>query len=120
MSYQRPLLKTLLGRIQEPRKFIQVIAGPRQVGKTTIALALQRKASVLAEYYSADDAVSGSATWIDQIWDSLRIRMNLEHRTSAVLILDELQKISDWSAAVQFYAAAAAGYKRFAFASRSA
>ena len=41
MSYQRPLLSLLLGRILEPRKFIQVIAGPRQVGKTTIAIALR-------------------------------------------------------------------------------
>jgi len=101
MEYQRPLLKTILGRIREPRKFIQVIAGPRQVGKTTIAYALQEKAGGLVEYHSADDAASYSTVWIDQIWESLRIKMRLERAKSAVLILDELQKISDWSAAIK-------------------
>ena len=101
MEYQRPLLKILFERISEPRKFIQVIAGPRQVGKTTMALALRNKADGLAEYHSADDVVSYGAHWIDQIWESLRIRMKLEQRQTAVLIVDELQKISDWSAAVK-------------------
>ena len=101
MEYHRPLLKTLLTRIREPRKFIQVIAGPRQVGKTTIALALRDKAGSIAEYYSADDVVSYSTAWIDQVWESLRIRMNLEQNKSAILILDELQKVSDWSAVVK-------------------
>ena len=101
MKYQRPLLKTLLTRIREPRKFIQVIAGPRQVGKTTIALALRDESSGLAEYHSADDVAAYSATWIDQIWDSTRARMSIEKHESAILIFDELQKISDWSATVK-------------------
>lgn len=101
MKYQRPLLKILLERIQEPRKFIQVIAGPRQVGKTTMALALSDKIKGLAEYHSADDASYYSTVWIDQVWESLRTRMHFEQKSSAVLILDELQKISDWSAAIK-------------------
>jgi predicted AAA+ superfamily ATPase len=78
-----------------------VIAGPRQVGKTTIALALRDSISGLAEYHSADDTASYGSSWIDQIWESLRIRMRLEQKDSAILILDEVQKISDWSAAVK-------------------
>ena len=101
MEYQRPLLATLRDRLREPRRFIQVIAGPRQVGKTTIALALRDSVGGFAEYHSADDAASYSITWIDQIWESLRIRMNLERIDSAILILDELQKISDWSAVIK-------------------
>lgn len=30
------LYSQLLSRVQEPRRFIQVLAGPRQVGKTTL------------------------------------------------------------------------------------
>ena len=104
MVYQRPLLDKLLARIQEPRKFIQVISGPRQVGKTTIALALLDKineSGEFAEYYSADDSAAYSAMWVDQIWESLRIRMKLERKTSSVLIIDEIQKISDWSSIVK-------------------
>ena len=101
MEYQRPLLKTLLGRIREPRRFIQVIAGPRQVGKTTMALSLRGQADGITEYHSADDVVPNNPVWIDHVWEALRIRMRLEEKGSALLILDELQKTSDWSAAVK-------------------
>ena len=36
MPYQRPQFQTLFSRLAEPRRFIQVVAGPRQVGKTTL------------------------------------------------------------------------------------
>jgi len=36
MSYQRPQFSILSRRIDEPRRFIQVVAGSRQVGKTTL------------------------------------------------------------------------------------
>ena len=101
MNYQRPLYYKLLARVQESRKFIQVIAGPRQVGKTTVALALLDNMEGLVEYHSADDSTGYGALWIDQIWDSLRIRMKLEQIPGAVLILDEIQKIPDWSATVK-------------------
>jgi len=36
MSYQRPQFAVLSSRLDEPRRFIQVVAGSRQVGKTTL------------------------------------------------------------------------------------
>ena len=105
MEYQRPLLHKLFERLNEPRKFIQVITGPRQVGKTTIAISLREKLIIsqnrLVEYHSADDSMAYGSGWIDQIWESLRIRMRLEKIESAILILDEIQKITDWSAAIK-------------------
>ena len=101
MKYQRPLLEKLLGRMKEPRRFIQVLAGPRQVGKTTIALALKEQIGGLVEFYSADDVSTYSTAWLDQIWESLRIRMELEQTKTAVLIIDEIQKIKDWSSGVK-------------------
>lgn len=38
---KRELFNTLLERIKEKRRFIQVLLGPRQVGKTTLALQLE-------------------------------------------------------------------------------
>ena len=55
----------------------------------------------LTEYHSADETTAYGGTWIDQIWDALRIRMNLEQAVSAVLIIDEIQKIKDWSQTVK-------------------
>ena len=34
--YERDVLPKLAARLAEPRRFIQVLAGPRQVGKTTV------------------------------------------------------------------------------------
>lgn len=101
MDYQRPILNTLLSRMKEPRKFIQVIAGPRQVGKTTIALELTKRLKGLVKYHSADEMSAYGGIWIDQIWDALRIQMNIERTTNAVLIIDEIQKIKDWSQTVK-------------------
>jgi len=35
---KRPIFTYLVERFLEPRRFIQVLLGPRQVGKTTLAL----------------------------------------------------------------------------------
>jgi predicted AAA+ superfamily ATPase len=35
---KRPMFQELIKRLGEPRKFIQVLLGPRQVGKTTLAM----------------------------------------------------------------------------------
>ena len=101
MKYKRPLFYKLLSRLQEPRMFIQVIAGPRQTGKTTIALSLHNEMKCPIEYHTADDSTGNTASWIDQIWESLRIRIKLEKKSEAILIMDEIQKISDWSATVK-------------------
>ncbi|MDR2600054.1 MAG: AAA family ATPase, partial [Oscillospiraceae bacterium] len=101
MIYQRPMLAKLTKRIKEPRRFIQVIAGPRQIGKTTMALALCDEVNCLVQYHTADDSLTHSAMWVDQIWDSLRTQMYLEKIKSAILILDEVQKINDWSASIK-------------------
>ena len=34
--YQREQCQTIKSRLREPRRFIQVVMGPRKVGKTTI------------------------------------------------------------------------------------
>ena len=66
-----------------------------------MAVSLLDKLKGLVEYHSADDASSYSPVWIDHIWESLRIRMKLEQTSGAVLVIDEVQKISDWSATVK-------------------
>ena len=37
MMKKRKTFEVLLKRLQEPRRFIQSLIGPRQVGKTTLA-----------------------------------------------------------------------------------
>jgi predicted AAA+ superfamily ATPase len=101
MDYQRPLLKTLTARLEEKRKFIQVIAGPRQIGKTTLARQLFEKTKALAAFHSADDHADAGSAWIDQIWDGMRVEMRLQKKKEAVLFIDEIQKIPNWSESVK-------------------
>jgi len=97
MSYTRSIFPKIKNRLEAPRHFIQVLAGPRQVGKTTIALELTRQLPHLSLYYTTEDAASYSTDWIDQVYESLRMRMQLENISTAVLIIDEIQKIPNWS-----------------------
>ncbi len=41
--FERAHLKQLITRMQEPRRFLQVVIGPRQVGKTTMITQLLKK-----------------------------------------------------------------------------
>ena len=36
MRFRREQARVLAARLREPRRFIQVVAGPRQVGKSTL------------------------------------------------------------------------------------
>ncbi|MCL2764770.1 MAG: AAA family ATPase [Treponema sp.] len=101
MEYKRALLKILTERIAGKRRFIQVIAGPRQTGKTTLARQLYKETKMLSDFYSADDTIEAGSVWIDQIWESMRLKMQLKNVKEAVLFIDEIQKINNWSECVK-------------------
>lgn len=52
--FERIHLQTIKKRINEPRKFIQVILGPRQVGKTTMMTQLLSQINIPYTFESAD------------------------------------------------------------------
>ena len=89
---------TLAQRIREPRRFIQVLRGPRQTGKTTLARQLIDTTEVQCHYASADEPALKGREWILQQWDLARIKARKE---KSVLILDEIQKIPGWSEVVK-------------------
>lgn len=99
--FERPHLKSIRARIDEPRKFIQVILGPRQVGKTTIMTQLLPKLSVLNLYESADAISATNSTWLLQVWESARLRMKASGVSEFLLVIDEIQKIDNWSEIVK-------------------
>ena len=73
--FERSHLQPLIKRIQEPRRFLQVIMGPRQVGKTP--LVTQLAAQLKMDYYfvSADSVAAGNITWLEQQWETARIKL---------------------------------------------
>jgi predicted AAA+ superfamily ATPase len=53
-SFSRPVLTKLIQRMAEPRRFLQVLAGPRQAGKTTLARQLMKAYGDRSFYATAD------------------------------------------------------------------
>lgn len=98
--YTRPVYQTIMERLQEPRKFIQVLAGPRQVGKTTLASQVAQSTHLETHYASADDPVLKDSSWIEQQWEIGRLRAK-DAPQGALLILDEVQKIPHWSEVIK-------------------
>jgi uncharacterized protein len=99
--FERTELQIIKKRINEPRRFIQVISGPRQVGKTTLVKQLASQTSFPVMYEAADAVPAGDSLWIDQVWDTARLRMKAENSKEYLLALDEIQKIPNWSESVK-------------------
>ncbi len=91
----RPVFQKILERLTEPRKFIQVLLGPRQVGKTTLALHAAETLDKPCHYISADTATLQELTWIEQQWEVAR--QKIDTQKGGLLIIDEVQKIPHWS-----------------------
>lgn len=102
--YQRTLYQIVTQRLQEPRRFIQVLAGPRQVGKTTAVRQVLENLGIPFHYASADEPALHGHTWIEQQWEIGRLRTkSAQEKTEAVLVLDEIQKIPRWSDLVKLH-----------------
>ena len=63
--FERHHLQTLIKRMQEPRRFLQVIMGPRQVGKTTLVTQLAAQVKIDYLFVSADSVAASNATWLE-------------------------------------------------------
>ncbi len=99
--YRRPQAAELARRLAEPRRFIQVVAGPRQVGKTTLVQQVAEGLGAPVRYASADEPTLRGAEWIAQQWTAARLAARAADTRGAVLVLDEIQKIPGWSEAVK-------------------
>jgi hypothetical protein len=99
--FERPHLQHLIKRIKEQRRFIQVIMGPRQVGKTTLVNQLVNKMGIPFHFVSADAITASNTTWLEQQWEAARIRMDQESASEFLLVIDEIQKIDNWSETVK-------------------
>jgi len=100
-SYTRLRAKLLAKRLEEPRRFIQVVTGPRQVGKTTLVQQVLSASDVAFQYASADEPTLRGRQWIEEQWDAVRLLQRPEGAKGAVLALDEVQKIGGWSETVK-------------------
>ena len=101
MEYIRKQFRTLKERILEPRKFMQVLAGPRQVGKSTLVWQVLEQVSIPHAVEVADAIDPKDSDWIRRIWEAARMTMMLRSLDEYLLVIDEVQKIENWSEAVK-------------------
>ena len=84
-------------RVAAPRKFINVVIGPRQVGKTTLVTQLTAQLAIPYLYESADAILPTNATWLGQVWEAARLQKQRLGASEFLLVIDEVQKIDNWS-----------------------
>lgn len=101
--YNRPYLQSVLDNLSTPRKFIQLIVGPRQVGKTTIMEQLELEKEYQVIYVTADDSIHKDRIWLSTQWEKARKATLSTKKREVLLIVDEVQKIKDWSEAVKTF-----------------
>lgn len=101
MEYIRKQFGILKERILEPRKFMQVVAGPRQVGKSTLVLQVLNELNIPHSLLAADAVNPEDSDWIHRIWEAARTTMILQGADEYLLVIDEVQKIDNWSEIVK-------------------
>lgn len=101
MTFVRPYAAELARRLAEPRRHIHVVAGPRQVGKTTLVQQVVERVDRPVAFTSADVPALRDREWLIREWDMARdLAANAKPR-GALLVIDEIQKVADWSESVK-------------------
>jgi predicted AAA+ superfamily ATPase len=99
--FKRPQFKALFDRLQEPRRFIQVLSGPRQSGKTTLIGQALKELPIASRYASADAREAYAPAWLEQQWNAARSELAVTPGRGFVLVIDEIQKVPNWSETIK-------------------
>lgn len=99
--YKRAEYQTITNRLKEPRKFIQVVTGARQIGKSTVVKQVLQDLEAPYQFFSADNVPTMDNAWISDCWAVVRSLKESNGWESVVLVIDEIQKITNWSEAVK-------------------
>jgi len=96
ITIEASFVQELDENLKRSPQFLQVVLGPRQVGKTTGVLQFLKKTRAESLYFSADDEVAPTGDWVTEKWQAMLLQ-----EPSGVLVLDEIQKVPDWSSVVK-------------------
>lgn len=97
-EYKRDIVHKLVSRLNEPRRFIQVVSGPRQTGKTTAISQALSEMSNLPCHSVQVGADSATRDWLRREWGEAR---RLAAKSKSVLVVDEIQLVDQWSSVVK-------------------
>jgi len=96
MEYKRSVYYKIFDRLSQKSPFIQVISGPRQVGKTTLIKQLFSEPHWQGIYAIAD-GISHDTQWIESQFNAALLKQQTDLNTPIILAIDEIQKIQNWS-----------------------
>lgn len=99
--YKRAEYQLIRSRLEESRKFIQVVMGARQIGKSTVVKQVLKDIAIPHQLFSADNVPATNNAWISNCWAAVRSLKESNGWESAVLVIDEIQKISNWSEVIK-------------------
>ena len=126
-NFERPHGKTLLSRLHEEPRWLIVVTGPRQCGKTTLVDQILRKTErpsahvavdapdpasvpIITGFRGGPPSLTTSASlppvdqrdtrWLVRTWEAARREARASDR-GFILVLDEIQKIPNWSETVK-------------------
>ena len=99
--YKRLQYEDLKKRLEESRKFIQVIAGPRQVGKSTMVKQILQEINTPNMMVTADSIAKENKLWLEEVWETARSTMQMGQHSEFLLVIDEVHKIDNWSEVVK-------------------
>jgi predicted AAA+ superfamily ATPase len=91
MTHRRPFVSTLEQRLAAQQPLIQVLVGPRQVGKTTGVRQLLAGGAWPHHYANADDVLVSDRQWLLAQWQQALLLGD-----GALLVIDEIQKVVNW------------------------
>jgi hypothetical protein len=100
MAFERPVVGELSAALQRRPPLLQVLVGPRQVGKTTAAAQVEARLGWPSRTASADAPLPHPPEWIDTQWQLARATAATAKRR-VLLVLDEIQKVRGWSEVVK-------------------
>lgn len=99
--YKRAEYQVIKSRLEEKRKYIQVVMGPRQVGKSTVVKQVVQDLKIPCQLFSADNVPASNSAWVSNCWAAVRSLKQNKGVESIILIIDEIQKIQNWSEVVK-------------------
>lgn len=70
--YKRAEYQIIKNRLEEPREFIQVVMGARQIGKSTVVKQVLKDVDLPYLFYSADNVPASNAAWVSDCWEAVR------------------------------------------------
>jgi hypothetical protein len=79
---------------EHPPTLVQILCGPRQVGKTTLLLEIARKRKQRAIYAAADTTEAALPGWWEEQWRKVEAVADPE---GGLILFDEIHYLPDWN-----------------------